>query len=213
MGVLLFLFQVIAISLSGVMAPGPLTASAIAIGARNRYAGLALALGHGIIEFPLMVLIMFGLGAILKSAVAQTIIGFAGGVILFLMAIQLFIRAKTTDAAQQKMLDKKPIWAGIILSAGNPYFLLWWATIGLALATTARAFGIWAFVLFALVHWLVDCVWLHALSWASFNGVALLGPRALQIALRVCSVALFFFGLFFIYSAAGNLMRLLSESG
>ena len=79
MGVLLFLFQVIAISLSGVIAPGPLTASAIAIGARNRYAGLALALGHGIIEFPLMVLIMFGLGAILKSAVAQTIIGFAGG--------------------------------------------------------------------------------------------------------------------------------------
>jgi threonine/homoserine/homoserine lactone efflux protein len=213
MGVLLFLFQVIGISLSGVMAPGPVTAAAIAVGARNRYAGALIAVGHGIIEFPLIILITLGMGKILESTKTQIIIGLAGGAFLFLMAIQMFIRTKTTDTAQQKVLDKKPIWAGIILSAGNPYFLLWWATIGLALATTARTFGIWVFVLFALVHWSVDCVWLHALSWASFNGVALLGPRALQIALRVCSVALFFFGLFFIYSAAGNLMRLLSESG
>jgi len=213
MALLVFLVQVFVISFSGAMQPGPVTATAIAIGARNRYAGLALALGHGIIEFPLMVLIMFGMGKILESTKTQIIIGLAGGAFLFLMAIQMFISTKTTDAAQQKVLDKKPIWAGIILSIGNPYFLLWWATIGLALATTARAFGIWAFALFALVHWSVDCVWLHALSWASFKGVALLGPRALQIALRVCSVALFFFGLFFIYSAAGNLMRLLSESG
>jgi len=52
---LFFLAQVLIISCSGAMQPGPVTATAIAMGARNRYAGTLLAIGHGIIEFPLMV--------------------------------------------------------------------------------------------------------------------------------------------------------------
>ena len=64
---LLFLIQVVGISLSGVMAPGPITAAAIAMGARNRFAGALMAVGHGIIEFPLMILIILGMDKILKS--------------------------------------------------------------------------------------------------------------------------------------------------
>ncbi|UCF44527.1 MAG: LysE family transporter, partial [Planctomycetota bacterium] len=64
MTLLLFLIQVFIISFSGAAQPGPVTATAIATGSRNRYAGLALAIGHGIIEFPLMVLIMLGLDVI-----------------------------------------------------------------------------------------------------------------------------------------------------
>jgi threonine/homoserine/homoserine lactone efflux protein len=97
--------------------------------------------------------------------------------------------------------------AGIILSAGNPYFLFWWATVGLALATTATGMGIWAFALFAVVHWLCDFIWLGALSWASFKGTGLFGPRSRRIVLIVCTVALFFFGLFFIYNAGGTLIK------
>ena len=58
MVLLLFLGQVVVISLSGVMAPGPVTAAAIGMGARSRYAGMLLAIGHGIVEFPLMILIV-----------------------------------------------------------------------------------------------------------------------------------------------------------
>jgi threonine/homoserine/homoserine lactone efflux protein len=208
MTLLLFLIEVFIISFSGAAQPGPVTATAIATGSRNRYAGLALAIGHGIIEFPVMVLIMLGLDVILKSTITQIIIGAAGGIILLLMAAQMLASLRTTDTLQQKAIDKNPVWAGIILSAGNPYFLLWWATIGLALATTARSFGIWAFALFAIVHWLVDCVWLHALAWASFKGSRLLGPRLQSTLLKICAVALIFFGLFFIYSAVHNFINL-----
>ena len=205
---LFFLVQVVVISLSGVMAPGPLTAAAIATGSRNRYAGLILALGHGIIEFPLMILIILGMGRIFESAKTQIVIGLAGGTFLLLMAIQMLISLKTVENPQSQVRKEKPILTGLILSAGNPYFLLWWATVGLTLATGAAQLGIWAFALFAIVHWLCDCIWLQTLSWASFKGAKMLGGKSQRIVLMICSAALLFFGLFFIYNAAANLIKM-----
>ncbi|MHC4149895.1 MAG: LysE family transporter [Planctomycetota bacterium] len=213
MGVLLFLFQVIAISLSGVMAPGPLTASAIAMGARNRYAGALIAVGHAIIEFPLIILITLGMGKILESTKTQIIIGLAGGAFLLIMAVQMLISLRTGSSEEGKVRKERPVLAGLAFSAGNPYFLVWWATVGINLAIGARQLGVWAFGLFAVVHWLCDFVWLQILSWGSFKGTKLLGKRSQRIILMVCSGALFVFGLFFIYSAAGNLISLVSESG
>ena len=207
MTLLLFLFQVFLISLSGVMAPGPVTAAAIGMGARSRYAGMLLAIGHGIIEFPLMVLIVLGMGRILKLPTAQIVIGLAGGAFLLMMAVGMLKSLRSAEIQETKVANSTPLLAGIILSAGNPYFLFWWATVGLALATTATGMGIWAFALFAVVHWLCDFIWLSALSLASFKGTGLFGPRSQRIVLTICAVALFFFGLFFIYNATGTLIK------
>ncbi len=192
--------------MSGVMAPGPVTTTTIAIGARNRWAGMLMAVGHGIVEFPLMVLIMLGLDKMLKFPQTQIIIGLAGGALLIFMAIQMLLSLKTYSDLQAKPADDRPILAGIVLSAGNPYFLIWWATIGLALATRAREFGIWAFGLFAVTHWLCDCGWLQLLSWASFKGSVLLGKRGQRIILSICAAALLVFGLKFGYDSASALI-------
>ena len=191
------------------MQPGPVTATAIAMGARSRWAGTLLAIGHGIIEFPLMVVIILGLGKYFKLQKVQITIGLAGGVFLLLMAIQGLLSLKAKADNTTSALTNKPILAGIILSAGNPYFLLWWATVGLALATQATQWGIWAFALFALAHWSVDLIWLQILSWASFKGSVLLGPRGMRIVLMICSAALLVFGLFFVYNAGSTLIRLI----
>jgi threonine/homoserine/homoserine lactone efflux protein len=204
---LFFLIEVVVISLSGVMAPGPVTAAAIGMGTRSRYAGALIAIGHGVVEFPLMILIVLGAGRILKLPTAQIVIGLAGGAFLLIMAIQMLKSLRSAEKQQAQVTKSAPVLAGIILSAGNPYFLLWWATVGLALATAATGIGIWAFVLFAIVHWLCDLVWLSALSWASFKGSVLLGPRGMRIVLMICSAALFVFGLFFIYNAANILFK------
>lgn len=195
--------------MSGVMAPGPVTAAAVAMGARSRYAGTLIAIGHGIIEFPLMILIMLGIDKLLKSTTTQIAIGLAGGAFLLVMAIKMLISRKAVDKPQGKYTKAAPVLAGVVLSAGNPYFLLWWATVGLTLATSAGQLGIWAFALFAIAHWLCDLVWLQALSWGSFKGSGLLGSHSQQVVLMICSVALLFFGLFFIYSAGRNLIKLL----
>jgi threonine/homoserine/homoserine lactone efflux protein len=206
---LLFLIQVVGISLSGVMAPGPVTAAAIAMGTRNRFAGALMAVGHGIVEFPLMILITLGMDRILKSATAKIVIGFAGGLFLLIMAIQMLRSLRGAEQQEARISRRGPILAGIVLSGGSPLFLIWWGSVGLNLAITATGFGIWAFALFAIVHWLCDLIWFSILSWASFKGSGLLGPRRQRIVLLICSLALFGFGLVFIYNAASTLIKLL----
>jgi threonine/homoserine/homoserine lactone efflux protein len=207
MSFLLFLVQVLIISCSGAMQPGPVTATVITMGARNRWAGTLLAIGHGVIEFPLMVVIILGLGKYFELAKVQIAIGLAGGVFLILMGVQAFLSLRAKADAEPRALEGKPILAGIVLSASNPYFLLWWATVGLALATQATKWGIWAFAVFALAHWSVDLVWLQILSWASFKGSVLLGPKGQRIVQGICAAALLIFGVFFIYNAASILLE------
>jgi threonine/homoserine/homoserine lactone efflux protein len=205
---LVFLGEVFIISFTGALQPGPVTATAITIGTRNRWAGTLMAIGHGIIEFPLIAVIVLGMGKYFQIPKVQIAIGLAGGVFLILMGVQTYLGLKTDADSKPKALHGKPILAGIILSASNPYFLLWWATVGLALANQAPAeWGIWAFVLFALTHWFVDLIWLQLLSWASFKGSVLLGPHGLRIVLMFCAAALFGFGIYFIYNAVNLLLK------
>lgn len=207
MHLLFFLGQVIGISLSGVMAPGPVTATTIVMGSRNRWAGALIAVGHGIVEFPLIVLIVIGLSTILKFPAVQIVIGLAGGIFLIVMAVQVLRGLGSLGQEQDRNVKGTPIMAGIVLTVGNPYFLLWWATIGLGLATRASELGIWAFVVFAVIHWLCDFIWLGALSWASFKGSELFGRRTLQVVLLICSAVLVAFGVIFLYNAGSMLVE------
>lgn len=208
MKLLIFLVGVVGISLSGVMAPGPLTAAAVVMGAQSPYAGVVIAVGHGAIEFPLIILIVLGMGKILKSAKTKMIIGLAGGTFLLIMAIGMLSSLGAADGESAKTIGGTPLLAGVILSAGNPYFLMWWATVGLKLATDAKGFGVWVFAVFAVVHWLCDVVWLGALSLASFKGSALLGGNSREIVLAICSVVLLGFGLYFLFGAGKTLVKL-----
>jgi len=212
MVLLLFLIQVFVISFSGAMQPGPVTATAVMMGIRSRWAGVLLAIGHGIVEFPLMVLILFGAGAVFQRSATQVAIGLAGGVVLLYMAWGMFKSSKSAANAQADARKGGPVLAGIVLTGSNPYFLIWWATVGLALATTATGFGIRGFALFAVVHWFVDLLWVSTLSFASFHGSTLLGHRLQQIVLKICAAAMLFFALFFIYNATRMLFNSLSST-
>ncbi len=207
MALVAFLAQVVVISLSGVMAPGPVTAATIELGTRNRHAGALLALGHGIVEFPLIVVITLGMAVFFESVITQIVIGLAGGLFLWLMGLGMIKTA--ADTAQQTGYGRRgPLLTGIVLSGGNPYFLLWWATAGLALALQAKSLGAWAFVLFAAVHWSMDLIWLWILSWFSYKGARILGPKTMKWVVILCGSALILFGLNFLCDAAVKLARL-----
>ena len=122
------------------------------------------------------------------------------------MGVQMLRGLRRTINPAARSGGHGPIWTGIILSAGNPYFLLWWATVGLALASQASRLGMLAFGLFAILHWLCDLVWLEALSLATFKGSKLLGDRNQRIVLAVCALALLVFGVTFIHDATGRLI-------
>ncbi len=196
---LFFLVSAIFISLSGVMMPGPVFAVTIAKGHKDKNAGAFIAFGHGIIEFPLMLLIYLGFAQFFTSNAVKMVIGLVGGTMLIFMGIQMF-RARKSIAAEGKDLPYNSLTAGIITSGANPYFFLWWATIGAALILTASTFGLIGFLLFVIVHWFCDLFWYLFVSMATFKSKHLWGRRTHEIVFGACSAILVVFGLWFIGS-------------
>lgn len=199
----LFLLSVFIISFSGAIAPGPVTATTITLGTKNKYAGVMLATGHGIIEIPLILLVVSGLASFLSATPVKMVIGFLGGAVLLWMGYAMLRDARKDDGYTcDNASSKTPVLAGIILSASNPYFLLWWITVGTKLAVDAKAYGWVVLALFIFFHWLADLIWFQALSFASFKGAAIMSERNLKIVMATCAVALMLFGLYFLYDAA-----------
>lgn len=199
-----FLLSAIIISLSGVMAPGAMTAATIAQGTRNRWTGLLISLGHGIVEMPLIFLLMLGLHFFFEMNPVKIAIGILGGGFLLWMGYGMLRQIRQPITEQAASFKSGAITTGILLSATNPYFLLWWATVGLNLALKAENFGILALVLFAIVHWLCDVVWLSILSFVAFythKSAGLFSNHFQKGILGFCGVALLFFGGKFLFDA------------
>ena len=196
-----FLLEAVLISLSGVMAPGPITAVTVSKGTKSPHAGAIIALGHGIVEIPLMILIFYGFGEILKILYIKAIIGLLGG--LFLLKIGLDLLQGIKQAKIDSSNDPhSPLMAGIILSLANPYFLIWWATIGSILIFRSITFGLLGFAIFMVLHWSCDFFWCYFLSALSFKGGQFFGKRLQQVLFLICGVFLLFFSSKFIYDAA-----------
>ncbi len=203
----IFLCYAVGYSLTGVMAPGAITAATLAHGGRNRWAGAWIAVGHGILEIPLIFVLLFGVGSLLQSDPARIVIGIAGGVFLLWLAVQMFGDiAKPSFDLKKNPTAAGPMMTGFLLSATNPYFILWWATGGLMLAQQAKDFGVTALLLFAIVHWILDLIWLTILSMGAFHGATLLSTRNQKILMGFCAAALLYFGAVFIARAGGLLI-------
>ena len=195
----LFLLSAAGISLSGVMVPGPLTAATITKGYRDKNAGVMIGLGHGVIELPLMALIYFGFAHLFASDNVKMIVGLAGGLMLIFMGSMVF-RATRKAVAEPADLPYNSLTTGIIMTGANPYFFLWWATIGVALIATAATFGIVGLLLFAVVHLSCDLAWEQFVSTSVFKTRHLWTQKVQRIVFGVCALVLVGFGVWFCVS-------------
>ncbi|MBM4461979.1 MAG: lysine transporter LysE [Chloroflexi bacterium] len=203
----LFLASVVSISLSGVMMPGPVTAVTIAHGARHKAAGALVAVGHGLVEIPLIVLIYFGFAHFLRLTGVKIGVGLAGGLVLMWMALQVFRLEAVSLSDRQQRPGRGAIAAGLVTSATNPYFFVWWATIGAALLVNARDFGNAGVVAMGATHWLCDVGWLFLISWVVFRSKHLWTLRVHRSVFGVCALVLAGFGAWFIFSAVELAVR------
>jgi threonine/homoserine/homoserine lactone efflux protein len=194
MSFLAFLLEAGIISLSGVMAPGPITTVVIGKGNEQPHAGALVAIGHGMIEIPLMVAVFYGVGRLLKIPHVQEVIALAGGFFLLFMAIGMF-QSLRHESMQARKYGRSAVLAGVILTIANPYFLVWWATVGASLISRSMAFGLVGFIAFGSLHWLCDFVWDDLLSIFSFKGGQFFGRGFQRAVFLVCGVVLLFFGI------------------
>ena len=194
-----FSVLVIVISASGVMAPGPLFAANIAHGLRDgAKSGIKMAIGHTIVELPLVILLGIGVFSLELFPEFRTVISILGAITLFVFAA---IQIKTIFRNKKSTTNLKqgPLVSGILLSALNPFFIIWWLTIGFKLISDAML--IWAFsgilVLFALHIWM-DFVWLGVISYLASKSAKILSNKNYKIIMISLSVMLVYFGITFL---------------
>ena len=178
--------------------PGPVTAVTVTKGSQRKEAGALIAIGHGFIEIPLILLIYFGLANFLTLTGVKISVGLAGGLVLIWMALNIF-KTRPSIFSDQKELPYSSIVAGLTTTAANPYFFIWWATVGATLLTSARDFGGAGVAAMGVIHWICDFAWLYLVSWAVFKSRRLWTQKVNLIVFRVCSAIMAAFGAWFIY--------------
>jgi threonine/homoserine/homoserine lactone efflux protein len=193
------------ISLSGVLMPGPLFAITLKKAAKSKIAGALIAIGHGIVEFPLMFLIFFILSQFKIPGIVQIAVGLVGGFLMVLMGIQTF-RSRHKKEELQVNLKRESVLAGVYTTAANAGFILWWLTIGTTLILNAQLFGIVGFSVFAGVHWLCDFSWYTAAALVIFKSQRFWNDRVRTGITFFCVAVFIAFGAYFMSSALWSLI-------
>ena len=195
-----FAIIVIVISASGVMAPGPLFAANISYGLREgAKSGIKMAIGHTIVEFPLVILLGIGVFSLEIFPEFRMIISVVGAITLFVFAL---VQIKTVLQNNKNITSTPkhgPLVTGIILSALNPFFIIWWLTIGFKLISDAML--VWAFsgiVIVFFLHIWMDFAWLGGISFLASKSSKILSNRNYKFIMIGLSLLLVYFGITFL---------------
>jgi len=210
-----FAIEVVFLSASGVLSPGPLFFANLIYGSRQGFrGGIKEASGHTIVELPIILILSFGLfrfsvtsdahNAALKSI---ALLGGIAIIIFSMLQIRSVVIRKKNNTNPGNLIERtkyslsdKPVLGGIIFSLLNPFFLVWWFTVGLKIISDAISlFGIVLGSLAVFIfHIWMDYVWLGGTSFLVQKGVSILDVRFYNIFLLGLSVLLVMFGLYWI---------------
>jgi len=168
------LLRVTIISISGALAPGPLTAATASAGLQRGWkAGVEIAFGHTLVELPLVILLALGVAAVFKNPVANLIIGLVGGGFLIFFGFGTIRDAGNLDQVTETGFRRTPtpLTTGVALTGLNPYFIAWWIGIGTPLINDAlRIAGFAGIGLLYIFHVWLDYAWLTLIAGLSSIG-------------------------------------------
>lgn len=188
------------ISLSGVLLPGPLFAVTMEKAAKRKTAGLLIAIGHGLVEFPLMLFIYFWLSQFVIPNFVPVVVGGVGGLLMIYMGVNTF-RRRAESVKKVEVPRQESLLAGIWTTAVNPGFILWWITIGTTLIMNAQIFGFPAFTVFMVVHWLCDFTWYAVVAFVIFKSKRFWNEKVHTGIFVFCFAVFVGFGAWFLSSA------------
>lgn len=218
------------IGLSGAMAPGSLLAVGISESLRRGFwAGPLISLGHALLELVMVILLVSGLGQFLAYPRVLGVIGVTGGAMLLWLAWatwgtaarpqQLFridngggslalasaggvLHAEGCGRFSANCDLLRVVGAGIAASIANPYWILWWATIGTAYIATAVKYGAIGVGAFYCGHITSDFAWYSLVSWTVASGKKFINDRVYGTILHICSGFLLLLAIYFLQLGA-----------
>lgn len=191
---------------SGAVVPGPmLTASITEALARGYRAGTSVVFGHVVAETSMVVLMALGLSQLIGLKGPFIAICVIGGAFLCFMGISLVRRGRRAEtietAAKGYGTPHGPVYGGLVTSVFNPYFFMWWFTVGGAFIFEGlRLAGLVGLVAFLLGHWMSDFSWFGFVSFCTDKGSTIMGPRVYRLIFTGCGAFLTILGTGFIYN-------------
>jgi threonine/homoserine/homoserine lactone efflux protein len=204
--ILTFIAEVVGVTASGALAPGPLFVKNITEGSKSgARSGFLFAIGHTAVEFSLVIVLARGLLAVANESAVKLVIGVAGGVALLvfgLMQIRESMSSNPVEIRKEKRAFKSHLLVGTVFTGLNPYFILWWLVPGAKLILDAIAFASWAGVfLMYVAHVWMDYAWLTGTAYLARRGTKFIDRKGYRIVLMLFGLILIGFGFYFLASA------------
>ncbi len=203
------------IGFSGAMMPGPLLGVTIDGSLKRGWkAGPLLVLGHGILEFTLIIIMVFGLKDFFTNPKVAGLIGLLGGAFLANMGYGMlksgikktvYLENQEYKAGIGKGL-KNLVLVGILVSATNPYFIMWWATTGVESVRWAYTLGYLGVLFFFLGHILSDLTWYSTVSITLSRGRELISNNAYRWLIIFLGIFVIGFSIYFMASGVKMLI-------
>ena len=200
-----FVITVIVVTASGALAPGPLFFGLLMRGSKNgAKAGFSCAIGHMLVEFPLVLALALGLLVAASQPTIKYIISMVGGIGLICFGTTQICgtiknKPELDNTPDTQTLANSSVVLGIALTGLNPYFILWWLTIGSVLIVQALAFAAIAGVLIMYAaHVWMDYAYLTTIAHLGKRGKAIIGSRYYKFVLIAFGLILVYYGSTFI---------------
>jgi threonine/homoserine/homoserine lactone efflux protein len=205
------------VALSGAVMPGPLLALDIAeVAQKGFWAGPLLILGHAMLELALVVGLVKGLGRFLQNQRVMGLIGLVGGLVMLWMGSTMFgdvgYLSLSPESSGELSSGGMLVLYGALVSIANPYWSIWWATIGINYILRSIPHGIPGMASFYIGHELADLAWYSLVSFGVAAGVKMLNQAVYHGLLLACGVALLGLGIYFIVSGIQRLKKAKVES-
>lgn len=200
-------FSAFLIGFSGAMMPGPMLGITIDGSLKKGWtAGPLIVLGHGLLEFMLIIVMLLGLKDFFSNPTVAGFIGLFGGAFLAWMGYGMIKSGinKTVSLENQRAKStaviRNLVLAGALVSATNPYFILWWASTGMESVRQSYVLGLTGVVVFFAGHILSDLVWYSAVSAAFSRGKQLISDAVYRWIILFLGIFLILFSIYFIGS-------------
>jgi threonine/homoserine/homoserine lactone efflux protein len=198
------------VAFSGALMPGPLLAVTISESSRRgALAGPLLMTGHALLEAALVAAVVFGLGGVLKRPAVIGGIGLAGGLLMGGMGLGM-IRSHRRLALQPGRVQEQrlhPVAAGMLVSLSNPYWTIWWATIGMGYLAIGIRYGWLGILTFFAGHIAADFAWYSLVSFSIARSRKFVTDAWYRRLIAGCGAALVVFGCWFLYTGVKSLIR------
>ncbi len=200
--------QIILVSASGVLTPGPLFFVNLALSKYGGFwSGIKIAIGHTIVELPLIIL--YSLPFIVLTFPSTIfsmlkVISIIGGVSLIVFGIFYVVRTicknDNLTATAKPCRIENPILVGILFTGVNPFFFLWWISIGVKLISDSlQLLGYPLGIVFLFfVHIWMDYAWLGLSSYFTSRGIKIVGSQYHKFIIILLTLPLFYYGINFI---------------